>query len=348
MKINKNQFLQTLSSAEAGLASSKEIIEQSTCFIFKDGEIISFNEEVSVRTPSGLDESFLGAVHARPLQDILSKYPDDEVDISSEKGKLVIKGKGKRTRIRVVKDILLPIDSVETPKNWTELHKDFADAITIVQECASKDETTNIFTCIHLTPDWIESCDNFQACRYTMKTGLKESSLIKKDSLSHLISLGVTEVSEGDSWVHFRNSSGIRFSCRKWMDDYKDLTPMLNVSGEEITLPKGLSDAAFRGQVFSADNKDSDLVKIDLRPGKLRLHATGITGDHEEFKAVKYNGKAMSFLISPTLLGELTKKHTECQVSPNRLKIDGPRFVYVCLLYAPAKEEKPQAKEEEE
>ena len=53
MKINKQQFIEALELVKPGLAA-KEIIEQSTSFVFRAGQVITYNDEVAVHAPVGL------------------------------------------------------------------------------------------------------------------------------------------------------------------------------------------------------------------------------------------------------------------------------------------------------
>ncbi len=107
---------------------------------------------------------------------ILRKLKETELEITTSKEELLIKGKRKKAGLRMETDILLPIDSVEKPKKWIHLPDDFAEAISIVQQCSGKDETRFSLTCVHITPKWIEACDGYQAARYKMKMEIEKPS----------------------------------------------------------------------------------------------------------------------------------------------------------------------------
>jgi hypothetical protein len=68
-RINREEFLRNLESVEPGL-SPREILEQSSCFIFQKGWIKTFNDEVACKIKSPL--KLEGAVQAAPLLAILS------------------------------------------------------------------------------------------------------------------------------------------------------------------------------------------------------------------------------------------------------------------------------------
>ncbi len=328
-KTNREIFLQQLESVQPGL-SAKEIIEQSDSFIFKDGQVQTYNDEISCRCKCDVDIE--GAVKAAPLLLILAKLEEEKLEISSNKKELLIKGKRKSVGIRMEKEILLPVESVETPKKWKELPENFTEAIRIVQQCASLDESKFNMTCIHLHPEWVEACDNLQVTRYPIEIGIKKSILIRSSSLKSIITLGITKFSEGKNWIHFKNEMGLVISCRQYLEDFPDMSPILDVQGEPITLPKGLKEAAEKAEIFSAENTENNQITILIKSGKIILKGIGNSGWYKEKRKTTYSGTPFSFTISPKLLGEITSRHNECEIAPQRLKVDGGKFVYVTCL----------------
>lgn len=329
MIVNRESLLNQLELVQPGL-SPREIVEQSSCFIFKDGLVQTYNDEIACRHTCLL--SITGAVQAAPLMAILRKMVEEEINVEVGEGELLLQGKKRRAGIHMEMEILLPVDSVEQPTTWKTLNEDFGDAIQIVEQCAGKDESKFATTCIHVHPKYIEAFDNYQASRYKVKTGFASETLVRRDSLKHIITLGMIEFSETASWVHFKNANGLMLSCRRFIEDYPPLDKILNVTGTKTTLPKGLADAADKAQIFSSENADNDQVTVELRPGKLRVTGQGSSGWFSEVKQLTYDGAPISFLISPKLLMELTKRHNECEIAPGCLKVDGGKFVYVTCL----------------
>lgn len=348
MRVNRDKLLQSLKMVEPGI-SPKEVLEQSTCFIFQDGQVQSYNDEVACVVPTDLKAT--GAIQARPLLAILEKMDVEYIEVRQAKESLSIKGKREWIDVRMEKEILLPIKNLEKPKKWKKLPKDFSEAVGLVQECAGRDDQDYELTCIHIHPKWIEACDNQQAARYRLATGLDRSILIRVVALHHIAPLGMSEVSETESWMHFRNGSGLVLSCRHYVESYPNLSKILNVTGEKVKLPKGLIKASERAEIFSADSSDENFVKVDLLPGKVRIIGQGTFGSYKATKPVTYSGRSISFTISPKLLCEIVKRKTECAVSEKALKIEGASFEYSVSLSVPKKEKendsrsrKPKAK----
>lgn len=335
MRINRESFLHDLESVEPGL-SKREIVEQSSCYVFQNGRILTYNDEIACRIKGPFAKDFTGAVPHEPLLNILRKLAEEEIEVSNGDGELLIVGKARRAGIRMEAEVNLPIANVELPKTWRELPAEFADAVRMVQHCASTDDSQFHLTCLHLHPDWIEACDNYQICRWNLKTGVEKSLLVRQSAIKHVVSLGMTELAETDAWIHFRNPKGLILSCRRYAEDFPDLTKFLRVDGTPTTLPKGLVEAAEKAQIFSSENPEADRVVIELTNGKLRIKSVGVTGWYRETKKVVYNGEPLTFRIAPQILIDLVKQHNDFVLTPDRLKVAGQgNYTYVTCLGKP-------------
>lgn len=334
MKVVRSEFLRNLETVQPGL-SPREIVEQSSCFAFKAGKVMTFNDEVACTADSFLGDKFTGAVQAKPLLAILSKLTEETIEIEVDGEEMVLHGKKRKAGIRMEKEVMLPFDAVEKPKDWVKLHEEFIEAVSIVQECAGRDDEEFVRTCVHVAPGWVEANDNTQLSRYKLKTGIKQKSLIRKEAIKHIVTLDMTHLSETETWMHFRNSTSLVLSCRRYIEEYDDIESVLQGQGKPMTIPKGLADAADKASVFSGENADNNLVRIEMRPGKLRIKGVGASGWYSEIKQVKYKGPPISFLISPTLLSEIIKKHNECEIDGSKLRVDGGKWIYVTSLGSP-------------
>lgn len=326
--INREKLIQQLESVQPGLAE-REVLEQSSCFVFESGRVITFNDEIACSNKCDL--GFSGAVRAKPLLSILHKLTEEDLEIDWAEGECRIQGNRKEMGILGEKEIVLPVDKLERPTKWHELPEAFIEAIGLVQHCTSTDEAQFVLTCVHLTPTYLEACDNTQLTRVKVATPVKQNILVRRDSVKHVVTLGMTEMAETESWVHFRNPVGLTLSCRRFVDEYYDISGLMKFTGEKIVLPKGLTNAADKAAVF-AESIEGANVQVELRPGKLRLTGQGVAGWYRETRKVAYEGQALSFLVSPTLLMEITKKYTDAEISPTRLRVRGPNWQYVACL----------------
>jgi DNA polymerase III sliding clamp (beta) subunit (PCNA family) len=337
IRINRPEFLQQLESVQPGL-EQKGGIEQAKCFAFQNGQVRTFNDEVACRAPSGLPKEVTGAVLSKQLLDILRKMSEDEVEVDFTDHHMVIKGKKKKTGVNMQTDVFLPYDKVEKPDSWRDLPDDFADAVRIVQECTSKDESEFVATCVHVHPKWVEATDGVQLIRYRIRTSMVVPMLIRQAAVKHVLDLDMTRVAETENWVHFRNPSKLVVSLRRYQfpesEGFPDIGARMKAvsDGSPIRLPQGLISASERAAIFSSENKDKDKLLVTLTPGNINVRGEGAYGFYQEDKKIKYEGEEMEFLVSPKLLIELTKKYPECGISANRLKVDGGKFTYVTCL----------------
>ena len=335
MRVKREQLLHKLQQVSAGLAS-RELLEQSGCFIFESGKIFTFNDEIFCQVD--YDCGIRGAVHASQLLRVLNKRSDEEIEITCEENSFIIAGKGRKSSVAMNAEVLLDSSAVDDPAAWNELHSDFGDALEVTQGSASKDDLHFNMTCLHITPDFVEACDGFQVTRYTVSTGFVGECMIKKESADRIIGHEFKLVSETDNWVHFKKD-GLQMSCRRWLVEYPDMDPMLNVQeGRKATLPGGLAEAIETAEIFSSDSSTENQVLIEIKDGKMRLRGEGPHGWHEERKKINYKGPMLSFFIAPRLMVEITKRTNDCEITDNRLKIDAGKFVFVACL-APKEEQ---------
>lgn len=333
MRVSKDEFLQQLRAVESGLSKGEGLIEQSSCFAFLKGKVMTFNDEMACQTRSGLDKSFTGAVKAAPLLRLLDKVQDDFIELDTEEGFFLIRGKRKKAKIMMEREVTLPISAVDTPEEWISLPSRFREAVETVQECAGRDESKFTTTCIHIHPKWIEATDRLQLSRYRIKIGVSKPCLVRKDSLSKVITFDVTEFSETEKWIHFRNPANLILSCSRYLDQFRDLTPFLETEGTiPATLPPTIGEAAERAEIFSSENQDSNFVEVRLKPGNIYIKGQGASGEYAEGKSLAYEGPTMTFIIKPKVLGQLVRRHSECLVAKDRLVVKGDRFVYITCL----------------
>lgn len=329
--MNREALLHSLEAVAAGLALQQETVEQASCFVFKGGDVITFNAEVMCLYKSPMD--FEGAVPAQELMGILQKLPDDDVDVVVESGKCVVKGKGRRRATIAMDDnILLPYEKVETAVTWHPVHADFAEGVTTVQTVSSKKDKRFVCACIRIHPHYMEALDNLQMIRYTVPTPITVPMLVRTNAIQFIPALGMTEMAETRGWLHFRNPAGLTVRCRRYTEEYPDLDSIMPQNCRPVTLPGGLANSVGLAEVFSGETKDSNQVLVKLRPGFLYIKGEGSKGKFEEEKPVTYDGPPMAFMISAKLLTELTKRQAECELGEKFLKVKGARFVYITCL----------------
>lgn len=326
-------LLSALESLQAGLTRRDEI-EQSSCFAFRDGMVFTFNDHVACRRKSPL--KFNGAVPAWPLLNTLRLMRDEDVDMELTGGLLLVLGERKFAKIRTQPVIELPLYKIETPGEWLPLPENFSEAIEVVAPCTSKDMSQYLAPCIHIHPNHIEACDNSQAIRYPLQLPISEPFLVLGSSIEPVASLGMTEMSVGDKWVHFRNRAGLVYSCKRDSQPYESLDGLLRgMEGEPLTLPKGIVEAALRAEVFSSENADANEIAVEIRDRVLTLTGVGISGWYSQTLSLSTAiQNPAKFQVGPKMLAEFAKHHADAEVriTSRLLSVTTERFSYVVAL----------------
>lgn len=332
MIINRAEFLNDLEMVSPGL-SPREFIEQATCFVFHDGQVITYNDEISCRKPTRLN--ITGAIQASTLLDTLREMDGATLEVL-ENAQGEVEFCGKRKAFKVIKDagIFLPIDKVEVPKQWHPLPKGLIPAISQVLPCVSTDESKFHLTCVHIHPEYVEACSNLQAMRVRLRTGAPKPMLGRGTSLSPVTQAGVNEWTFTKSWIHFRNNTtGIIISCRRYLEKYPALDKFLEGKGHPIHLPVELVKAIDRTAIFAKDETGDSPIQVTISGEKLLLEGKGLSGSYQERIEIKrYQGPATTFVIAAEIFKEIAQKHPQAEITRNKLKVTGERWEYVAAL----------------
>lgn len=325
MIITKESLLLALESVSAGL-SQKEGTEQSNYYLFQQGKLVTYNEEICCRLPCGIPENIEGAVRAKELLEVVKRLKEDtEIQCHQDENYIEFYGKDWSYAARV-EDIQLDLTQIEEPGEWRELHEDFGFAASLAYSCAKKTDDKPILTYVHVHPDFVEAFDNFQICRYSINTGCEKDFLITRKCLKDLESLGMTHISETKGWTHFKSKTGLIISCRRIEEDYPDLSEFLkNNQGHDLELPKSLMEMADRASQVD-DNRG---VEVQVKNKRLWVTGRGAVGEYRERRPVKYEGPSIEFSISAKVLMDIVKTHTHCLISKDSLWVDGGSYVYV-------------------
>ena len=345
-RVNRAEFLQKLQAIEPGLATSSKQVDQANCFIFRNGLVQAYNDEVATSIESGLPEDFVGAVKAAKFQNFLTKMKEEEIEIEWEEGQVVVIGRnGRESGFPMEDEIVSGIDTVEVPDQWKPLPEGFTEAVSIVQECAGNTSqfVTNV---VNIHPKWLEAGDDMQLIRYRIRTEFENATMVRQGAIKHISALGMTEFAESETWLHFRNPEGLVYSCRCYIDPpfpTEDITEWLKGNdGEPMTLPKGLIDAVDLAETVIAGDKGC-LLHIDLKPGLLKVKARAEDDTwFREPKKIVYNGERLSFMISPKLLKELVNKHNEVLISKDKMRVEGGKWRYLTCLTLPQEDNRPE------
>lgn len=332
--INRKELINALTKVIPGLAV-KEIIEQSSYFIFEKDRIWTFNDQITIS--QSFKSNLAGAVKADEFYKLLNKLNDDELTILTEEGSFSIQGKTITANIKIDPDIKL--QPIEAPginsKKWQTLPKDFNEAMAVCIFSASRNMIRPELTCLYITEDSIFSTDTFRATKRIMDGEVKENLLLPATSAKELSKYNVNKVfTDSIGWLHFTNKEHTMFSCRTFVDlKYPEkIREFLEVEGEEIKLPDDFESVIDRVSTLITADFDLDrFVDLTIEKNTLICKGRGPHGSVSEKIKIKYSGKPIEIKVHPGFLLEILKNLNNMIVG-ERLLFKGNNFSHaICL-----------------
>ena len=327
MKINRNSLVNALQKVKPGL-SNDDWVEQTNTFVFEKDKIRTYNELISVVFPFTTD--LVGAVKAKEFYDIIAKYPDEEIEITQDEFKFIVKGKGRKSSVNTEQQISLPVVSVDG--SWKELPGNFKEALSFCLFNASKDMSIPYQNCLNVDEDRIISYDSYRGTIYKLDKEIENQFLIPAKVVKELIKYNPTHYIASNSFIHFKNTEGITFSSRKRMDKFKDLSEFFTVENiVSLTVPKEIEKILDRVAVLAGKDEEGDkLITLVLDNNKLIFEGKGVIGKHTEEIDIEYTGEKLKIMTSPVFLKEIIS-HSNTIGIGNRLVFETDKFKHVCL-----------------
>lgn len=329
-----SELKHALELVRPGLAN-KKLLEQATSVIFRDGKVWTFNDEVAVVAP--LETGITGVVPAEPLYKFLGKLPPDgELKIEEGDGEFRFSSGRNRAGIRRDEDIRLPIDDeVVEPDEWWSIPDGFIKALDRALFSCAQGGHRPILTCVHITQQWIESCDGFRMTRVDSSNILDDNVVcLVGRNLERLANYSPTEIGFSGNWLQFRNGDDVRYAVRMIDGDYPDLGRFIEEGGQELELPTNELEKALEWASVVADDsiKYKQHVDLQIQKGRITVKGEGPDGWAEETLRLRYNGPSLSFKANPTLLKEMLSLGSKITVGKESLKIESEGFVHVVSL----------------
>lgn len=338
MKVDRQALLDILKAGAAGIAS-KEVIENSASYIFDQGWVLTFNDEVCVSQPVDLP-GLTGAVSAKEFLSLLGKIKDKEIDIEVEGGLLMVTAKRKKAGVKMTADteaVLDIINGVGVPEEWLPLPEGFIEAMDFCLPTVGTDPTRPLQTCICFEGALAYANDNRRMSRHLVANGdFNPPILLPAIGAKELDVFNPVEYGETIGWLHFRSAAGTVFSCRGLGGasyPTKDIDNIIAgfVKINEVDLPPDLSEALDLAGLFSVN---SDLVRVTIADGLLTVKGEGENGFAEETARVKMKGDPVDFGISSKMLQDILGHTDKAIIGKGVLMFKGDAFVHVIALYA--------------
>jgi hypothetical protein len=330
MIIQRKELLAALDSCAAGLGT-KGGMNQSQCYVFRNGKVHTLNEMIYTRTDSPFNPDVPVAVPAKAFRDTLAKFGDDEINIEEKDGKIKVWVKSKRATINGHTDVYLPLEEVPEPMDWVDAPPELSDALPAACDCTGKNE--DVMDNLYIGAKGIIACDRAQAIQFSIATGVRETCLIGAEGVKAIASLGIAAVSDGGNWLHYKSYTGLVASIRKCTGDYPNVIQVFQQPViSELEFPFSATDAFERLIPFLSDTTDGKTCTFSLSPGSLVLRAKNVVGMFEEKVELEYDGTEITFSASPKLLASAIRHGLPLNITDSSIRVLGSGFRYAVSI----------------
>ena len=334
MKINRDEFIEVLIKIRPGL-SRKNIIEQSTHFVFTGKTIVTYNDQISISYP--FESDFICSVDADKFYKILFGISSKEIELSFIENKLEIKGKGTKAALVTMQEgpIYERLETLDIDKGrWQKVPDDFLEGLFFCMFSASKDLSLQELTCIFVDKTIMVSSDDIRISQYKMEKGVRDSFLIPASSVSEMKNYNFEEYKVGDSWIHFKTKEEAIFSVRRIQGEFNyEWESFFEVEGEEVIFPKTLKEAIQSTEILAEGDFDIDKeIKVIIENSKIVCRGEGPYGNIEVEEEIKDSSLTLSFFINPIFFKEILEKSGNVIIGDGVALFKSDKFEHVMLL----------------
>lgn len=338
MEISKQELRTALNLLKPAL-SKKDMIGNANCFVFKNGYVSTYNDELWFNHPiEGIDKPF--AIESDEILALLDKTKDENIILDLTDDLLIFQAGKSKAGFKLI-NAEFPVDTtIFEQQLFYDLPEDFQTAIKFAAMSASDDLTNPILNCVSIKSDGtVSGTDNFRLSNWKLDTEELpfDDLLIPADSVLKILSIQPTSFMVDTDWIHFKNDDNIIASCRLVNDTFPDVSKALNKlgTGTLVTFPDDISAILSRAAIFSDNEKNNQSVTI-TRKGKYIIvdSESSIKGFFKERVLMETDSDDFSFIINPSFLSDILKKSKECILESNKKMISfrGDNWVYMAML----------------
>lgn len=319
MEMNRKEFLEVLKRLSPAI-TQKEVISQSTDFIFSGEKIITYNGNLCISANFKTD--FTGAIHGKTLFNFLSSLKTDEVDFSKTENNFILKAGKTKSKIKS-KDIASEYINYDVSL-FNPVKEDFFNAIKTSIFSVAKDESIFPLNCIFVNNDTVVTCDNIRATKIQI-SDIESSFLIPYEIAKILIQYkDFTSFYMEDKWYHLKTDNDIVYSFHMVFGEYPDVEFLFNPEeGIIFEFPEELKESIEPALVFS-----DEVLEIIVRENNIRCVGTGDNGTVYSNIEAEIS-EEIHFHINPLFLKEILSHTNQCVIYDNTLLFETETFIHV-------------------
>jgi hypothetical protein len=256
-----------------------------------------------------------------------------------------IKSGGHKSKLKVVypEDMISTIteiisfDGIHMPTCVEFIVND----VEIACSCVGKDSSYPLLQCLHITSEYMETCNNSQLIRVRdLPWSWEEDILVKAKQFSTMVhqmdTIGLT-----NEWIVFEHHDSktslvdVKSQIRRISGKYPSLDKILNSEGVEIELPEEAGKVVTAAKKYGL--KGDDTVIIAIGSGMAMFNMRWYGGQFSQKYDCEYNGELIKFKLPLSKFNDLLKRADDRSiwVGSNVVKIyNGEEWVFATSLIA--------------
>ncbi len=293
MKINRVEFINALKQVMPGIESDSVLLEGSDTFIFHNGFIHTYNDNISVSIPFTItdknDKPVSGAIKAKDFYNLLNRYSGDSIHLIPKKDKWILKSENAIAELTLLENNLISrVNTLFEDKiKYTAIPEKLIEGLSICLFSSNKSVLAGIF----IENDTIVSTDEIRINYYKMDTSINNSFWLTDDAIKELIKLNnLKHINVSDSWVHFKTEDKTIFSCKRLNQENYPIKMILDLverNQKEKTdisnkLPEGLMSAINRAAALSTNIESFDTIKLTFSNENIEVYSERTSGKYTE------------------------------------------------------------------
>jgi hypothetical protein len=317
MNINRVELLNVLKKAMPGIDKGSSTLEGADTFIFHEGWIHTFNDNISISVPFPITnkagESISGILKAKEFYDLLNRYQDETIKLIPKNDMWIIQNKNSTAELTLLENNLIErIQGIKPSKlKWNAVPELFIEGISICKFSSNRSSISGIF----IKDTIIYSTDEIRVNKFTLDISIDNCFWINDSAASELIKLNnPKKFSISESWVHFKTEEGSVFSCKRLAQDKYPITQIETLVEKHSyekgdvsnTLPAALLDAVNRASAFSINLESFETVKLTFTNDGIDIYSKRTSGKYTEKveweKPLKKEIKPISIYIDYSMI----------------------------------------------
>ena len=294
MNVKRSELLKALKQCLPGIESGAAVLEGADLFVFRNGNVHSYNDIISVAVPIKSDgllgADIEGAVRAEEFYGIINNFTGELITFEiNQADKWVLKsGKAVATLTLMTGDFTNRFDNIAPEKKkWQTIPTEFAQGLGVCRMPTNKSTISGIY----ITAADIMSSDGYQINCFNWSGPEFEPFWISDASAGKLLKVGaLSHIQPKGAWVSFKTIDGTTFSVKtlqaeKW--PHEKLLSLLEIYEQaeddlSAVFPKELFDAIDRATSFHLTLSDRRAVRLHISPKGIVVSAERASGSFEE------------------------------------------------------------------